>query len=107
MRRDGCRLAPALVAVVMAARDQAPSLATQKREAAERHNRVLLHAWQTATPVVFNGLNQFLHTLKFMGDGEVEVFLAGDPTPHRPDEVQLSKLIDQPQTAPSAPGAKL
>lgn len=90
----------------MAARDQKPSLATQKREAVERHNRVLLHAWQTATPVVYRDRNRFVHTLLFAGDGDVKVYLTGDPTPLRPDEVQLSRLIDQPETAPSAPGAK-
>lgn len=89
----------------MAARDQAPSPAAQLREVAERHNRVLLHAWQTAHPVVFEGRNQFIQVLRFgstSNNGDVEVYLAGIPTCLRPDQVQLATLIDRPEKTPAA-----
>jgi hypothetical protein len=90
----------------MAGSAQAPSIATLQREAAEKHNRVLLHAWQTAHPVLYQDRHHFIQVLRFGATGcgqDVEVYLAGDPTCLRPDQVQLAKQIDKPDAAPAAP----
>jgi hypothetical protein len=48
-----------------------------------RHNRVLLHALQTAHPMLRNGLQCFIHTLVFQAAGggiETIVYLRGGRT---------------------------
>lgn len=50
----------------MGSRDEAPSVALSKLEAAARHNRVLLHALQTCHPVMHNDrkLRPFMYTIQ-------------------------------------------
>lgn len=67
-----------------------PSESLSRRDAAERHNRVLLHAWQTAHPVLHDGQQRHIHTLVFQkpgGNPEVVVYLAGCRDPVAPDEL--------------------
>lgn len=81
----------------MGTRDEAPSLATQTREAAEYHDRVLLRAWHTAHPVLYQDKKRFIHSLYFGPSSTSQstiVYLTGDPTPLRPDQVQLAPKID-------------
>lgn len=67
------------------------------RDAIERHNRVLLHALQIAHPVLYQGKNRFIHTLRFQLSGgglDTTVYLTGDPTPLNADQVQLAPRIE-------------
>lgn len=78
-------------------RQAPPSPSTVKLEADERHNRVLLHALQTAHAVMVNGKTGYIHTLKFSQAGggiEVDVFLTGDPANYGPQEVELAPDIE-------------
>lgn len=80
----------------MGSRDEAPSVALSKLEAAARHNRVLLHALQTCHPVMHHGRKGFIHTITFsLSGGSVEaiVYLAGSPKPIAPDAVALAPKI--------------
>lgn len=80
----------------MGSRDEAPSVALSKLEAAARHNRVLLHALQTCHPVMHNDRKAFIHTITFsLSGGSVEavVYLAGSPEPIAPDAVSLAPEI--------------
>lgn len=66
------------------AQTEAPSESLSRRDAAERQNRILLHAWQTAHPVLYQGVRRHLHTLTFQkpgGNPEVVVYLIGNPEP--------------------------
>ena len=59
-----------------------------------KHNRVLLHAHQTAHPVLYAGQQRFIHTLTFMSYGggiKTLVYLAGDPAPVEAEAVQLQE----------------
>jgi hypothetical protein len=65
-------------------RGEVPSESLSRRDAAERHNRVLLHAWQTAHPVLYEGLQRHIHTLVFQKPGgapDVVVYLNGQAEP--------------------------
>jgi hypothetical protein len=67
----------------MSARQPALSVSMQQQDAIERNNRRLLHALQTAHPVQYQGVNRFIHTLKFETSGgsiETTVYLTGEPT---------------------------
>ncbi|MES2319961.1 MAG: hypothetical protein V4631_20975 [Pseudomonadota bacterium] len=60
----------------------------------QKHNRVLLHALQTAHPVMHKGKSCFIHTLTFqtLGGGiDTTVYMSGDPAPIRAAEVQLQE----------------
>lgn len=60
----------------------------------QRHNRVLLHAWQTTHPVMYSGRQRHIHGLRFMTEGsmmDAAVYLTGDPTPVQADQVTLLK----------------
>ena len=68
----------------MGHRDQAPSVALSKLEAAARHNRVLLHALQTAHPVIYKERRRFIQCITFALSGgavEATVYLTGSPEP--------------------------
>lgn len=76
----------------MNARQPAMSLSAQRLAEAERNNRRLLHALQTAHPVKFAGANRFIHTLTFStsgGDIETTVYLTGDSTPIPGEQVTV------------------
>jgi hypothetical protein len=67
---------------------EAPSESLSRRDAAERQNRVLLHAWQTAHPVLHEGQPRHIHTLLFQkpgGNPEVVVYLVGNSEPVAPE----------------------
>lgn len=71
-------------------RAEAPSESLSRRDAAERQNRVLLKAWQTAHPVLYLGTLHHLHTLVFQKPGgapEVVVYLNGQAEPVPADEL--------------------
>lgn len=79
-----------------------------QRAAAEKHNRVLLHALQIAHPVIYQERQHFIHTLTYYQHGgriETTVYLTGDPTPRRPEEVTLAPKtlspLEQAQAAQS------
>ena len=80
----------------MGARDKAPSLSLSKRDAAERHNRVLLHALQIAHPVIYQGRNRFIQCLNFQTSGggiDVDVYLTGSPERIAPEDISLAAEI--------------
>lgn len=80
----------------MGSRDEAPSVALSKLEAAARHNRVLLHALQTCHPVMHNDRKGFIHTITFsLSGGTVDavVYLAGSPEPIAPEAIALAPEI--------------
>lgn len=80
----------------MGSRDEAPSVALSKLEAAARHNRVLLHALQTCHPVMHNDRKGFIHTITFsLSGGSVEavLYLAGSPEPVAPEAIALAPEI--------------
>jgi hypothetical protein len=63
-------------------------------EEAQKHNRILLHALQTAHPVLYRGTHRFIHTLTFQvfgGGIHSTVYLTGDPSPIEPAQVQLQE----------------
>ena len=69
---------------------EAPSESLSRRDAAERQNRVLLKAWQTAHPVLYQGQRRQLHTLVFQKPGgapEVIVYLNGQAEPVPAEEL--------------------
>lgn len=73
-------------------RSQPVSTTLTAREAVERHNRVLLHAFQTAHPVMYCGCERYIHTLKFQqfgGGTDTTVFLTGKVEPVPADELTL------------------
>lgn len=73
----------------------------------QKHNRVLLHALQTAHPVLHEGRERFIQVLRYELIGsEVEtvVYLTGSPTPLLGSQLALATRIDQPEPAPAAPG---
>lgn len=64
-------------------------------QAAEKHNRVLLHALQTAHPVMYQDKQHFLHSLTFMtyaGGLKTYVYLAGQTLSVPADQVQLREV---------------
>ena len=80
----------------MGSRDEAPSVALSKLEAAARHNRVLLHALQTCHPVMHNDRKCFIHTITYsLSGGSVDavVYLAGSPEPIAPEAITLAPEI--------------
>ena len=80
----------------MGSRDEAPSVALSKLEAAARHNRVLPHALQTAHQVVYQGKWRFIHTITYATSGgtiDVIVYLTGDSEPVDPDLLTLAPEI--------------
>lgn len=65
-------------------------------QAAQKHNRVLLHALQTAHPVLHEGKARFIHTLNFQimgGSMNTTVYLTGDGdrVPLEPSKIQLQE----------------
>lgn len=73
-------------------RQEAPAAAMTPAEAAQKHNRVLLHALHTAHPMLYQGKQRFIHTLTFsiLGGGtSATVYLTGDSAAVEPNEVQL------------------
>lgn len=77
----------------MGGRDEAPSVSLSAIDAAARHNRVLLHALQTAHPVMYRNRRLFIHTLSFQGGGSgivPTVWLSGQTGPVDPDEITLA-----------------
>ena len=80
----------------MGSRDQAPSLSLTTRDAIERHNRVLLHAAQTAHPVMYRNKKRFIKALLFDVSGsdiEVDVYLTGSTERIPPEEISLETII--------------
>ncbi len=62
---------------------------------AQKHNRVLLHALQTAHPVMHLGRQQFIQGLTFTmvgGNIDATVYLAGQPAPVKAAEISLREL---------------
>jgi hypothetical protein len=60
----------------------------------QKHNRVLLHALQTCHPVLLEGQSRFIHTLTYqiLGGGiDTTIYLTGDQTPIKPEQVQLQE----------------
>ena len=80
----------------MGRREEAPSLALSKLDAAARHNRVLLHALQTAHPVLHRGSKRFIQCVTFALSGgtvEATVYLTGSPEPIGPDLITLAPEV--------------
>jgi hypothetical protein len=74
-------------------RNQEPTYAQQLREATEKHELMLLRAAQTARPVIFEGRQNFIHTVHgqlYGGAFEVTVYLTGNPSPLRPDQLTFA-----------------
>jgi hypothetical protein len=64
----------------------------------QKHNRVLLHALQTAHPVLHEGRERFIQVLRYELIGsEVETvaYLTGSPAPLLGSELTLATKIDQ------------
>lgn len=62
--------------------------------AAEKHNRVLLHALQTAHPVMCEGRARFIHTITYqvLGGGvDATIYLTGGDTAFKPLDIQLQE----------------
>lgn len=62
----------------------------------EKHNRVLLHALQTARPVIYDEKKSFIQVLTYAQSGggiETIVYLAGKPEPVAPDLITLAPEI--------------
>ncbi|MBY0237897.1 MAG: hypothetical protein K2X55_01135 [Burkholderiaceae bacterium] len=69
----------------------------------QRHNRVLLHAWQATHPVLYCGRQRFIQGLRFMTEGsalDAAVYLTGNPQPVPAVEVTLFTRPEshEPQT---------
>lgn len=81
----------------MARTAPAPSASLSRRDAEERHNRVLLHALQTAHPVIYQGMKRFIHSL-FYGPGpggiETIVYLAGSAESIPPADITLAPPVE-------------
>jgi hypothetical protein len=80
----------------MGRREEAPSVALNQLDAQARHNRVLLHALQTAHPVLYKDRSRFIHTLTYQISGggiETAVYLTGSPEPLAPEEISLAPDI--------------
>lgn len=63
----------------------------------QQHNRVLLHALQTAHPVLYEGHERFIQVLRYELIGsEVEtvVYLTGSPSPLPGRQLTLATRID-------------
>lgn len=70
--------------------------ALTSQEAEQKHNRVLLHALQTAHPVLHQGKARFIHTLTYqiLGGGiSTTAYLTGDSTPIGPEHIQLQEPL--------------
>jgi hypothetical protein len=81
----------------MGRRDETPSVALSKLEAAARHNRVLLHALQTAHPVMFNDRKGFIQVVTFSQSGgsiEAVIYLSGNPAPIEANQISLAPEIN-------------
>lgn len=77
----------------MNSRAHTESVSLSRQQAAERHNRVLLHALQTAHPVIVDGKEHFIHTLTYQlygGGISTSVHLAGADEPVQPDRVTVT-----------------
>ena len=75
-------------------RRQAAPVAETPAEAAQKHNPVLLHALQTAHPVLFEGKQRFIHTINYqiLGGGvNTTVYLTGGQEPIEPHLIQLQE----------------
>lgn len=74
-------------------RKQAPRPADDTPEGvSQKHQRILLHALHTAHPVLYQGKQQFIHTLTFQGAGgsiKAAVYLAGVDGVVKPEDVSL------------------
>jgi hypothetical protein len=71
-----------------------------------KHNRVLLHALQTAHPVLYEGHERFIQVVRYELIGsevETAVYLTGSPSPLAGRQLTLATRIDQPESAPAAP----
>jgi hypothetical protein len=84
--------------------DQAP--AGDDQHLIEKHNRVLLHALQTAHPVLHRERERFIHTLTFQQLGgriDTAVYLSGDATPLGASDITLAPIIQHTEPAPATP----
>lgn len=72
-----------------------PDLVETPADIAAKHNRVLLHALQTAHPVMYQGKQRFMHTLTcqvYAGGITTTAYLMGDPAPVPPDQIILYEV---------------
>jgi hypothetical protein len=71
-------------------------MADQKTLDAQKHTRFLLHALHTAHPVMYQGKQQFIHTVLVQQSGggtSTTIYLAGNPTALDSEDVQLREQI--------------